>query len=363
MTIVHIVSTLKKINYGIWNVVLSNFEYFEKKEVKSFLITPDIQQESLDIIDKSLHPFLVEIDSKDIKNYVISNFDKRNTILVTHGCWTFISKLGSELKNVGYKWVSYPHGMLEPWAMQYKKIKKFLYFNLIEKGRLKYADAVVAVGKPEFDNLNKTRVNNALVHITNGTSIDKYYSKSFGDTINVLFMARLHEKKGVIPLIKAWSKSKLNNQSRFILNIAGPDEGELSQCRFLLDRNKVTNVKILGPVYNDPKFRLLQDAHFFVLPSFSEGFPTSIIEAMSYGVVPLITEGCNFPEAFNAQIAIKITTDIDELSQVLNRIFSMKQSQIEKLSKDVYDFVVNNYSLHIVVDKQFELYSKILNEN
>ncbi len=108
------------------------------------------------------------------------------------------------------------------------------------------------------------------------------------------------KKKGIVPLVKAWLQSALLNNTACRLIIAGPDEGELPLIQSLI--TDATNIEYIGMVSGDAKDKLLASASYYLLPSFSEGFPTSLLEAMEKGAIPVITRGCNFNEVFEQNI-------------------------------------------------------------
>ena len=89
------------------------------------------------------------------------------------------------------------------------------------------------------------------------------------------------------------------------LIIVGPDEGELAKILPLISGN----IEYKGPLFDSEKSEVLQKAHYYFLPSFSEGFPSSVVEAMSFGAIPVITQGCNFPEVFEQHLGYEISTD------------------------------------------------------
>ncbi|HLF34050.1 MAG TPA: glycosyltransferase, partial [Cyclobacteriaceae bacterium] len=328
-------------------------------------------------------------------------------VVVSHGCWGWATKMGFEMQKAGFKWVGVPHGMLEPWSMRQKWLKKQLYFLLVEYPMLKKADAIVAVGRPEFENLRKLfknvhhipngiepfkgsliqRFNAPLqagpslkmstghflnapsgstvqefkspqVKPTEGQRIDESMSQRERDAyqqqsdkqinkstnkLTFLFLGRLHHKKGVVPLIKAWLSSSLNNDSRFQLIVAGPDDGELVKIKRLIGENRpksedpfqrrdfvphqddrtsdlgppTSNILLKGPVYGSEKEKLLLSATYFLLPSQSEGFPTSILEAMTLGCIPVFSEGCNFPEALEAGLGVCVGVRVAEIIKTL----------------------------------------------
>ncbi|MDX1628073.1 MAG: glycosyltransferase [Fulvivirga sp.] len=358
MHFVHIISSLDKINYGVWNPVLSTFNTYIKTGHDCVLLTPRLSTESLAVIDKRLHSYIYKNKPEKMVNYVSNQFAIDSTIIITHGNWTAVTRVGAKLKSLGFKWVVYPHGMLEPWAFRHKYVKKVIYYNLFEKRYLNKTDLIVAVGKPEFDNL-KGKFATKMVHIPNGTRIpDIHQKKVYDDKIVFLFMARLHHKKGILPLVKGWLKSNLARKTRFQLLVAGPDEGEEAKIRRLL--NQKDNIQILGPVYNEKKKVVLNQAHYYILPSYSEGFPTSIVEAMAHGCIPIISKGCNFPEAFEKDLAFMVSPDANIICDRLNTIVQTSSELFYEKSEAGYNFVKENYSIESIVEQQLTHYKSIM---
>jgi glycosyltransferase involved in cell wall biosynthesis len=253
----------------------------------------------------------------------------------------------------------HPQGMLEPWSRNQKPLRKWVYYHLIEKPMTQKASLIRAVGKPEFDNLSKSF--NHVVLIPNGIDIPlRIPSKETIEPIQFLFMARLHHKKGIVPLVEGWIHSALKNHQGFRLVIAGPDQGELSKIMNLIQSSHTSNIVCKVAVYGEEKETLLQQSHFYVLPSFSEGFPTGVIEAMSRGLIPLISRGCNFPEAFNTQLAISAEPDSQKLIKSLEFAAEIDKNKYSLMSLNVYEFVKNHYSLEHIADMQSTLYKTLI---
>lgn len=351
MKILHLIDNVEKVNFGIWNAALINSSLLLEKGVKSYALYPDSEQE-FTYPDVSCLSFS---KLEDISEILLNNdLDAATTIVISHGCWRWPSKLGFTLKNQGYKWIAVPHGMLEPWSMSQKALKKKIYWALFEKRYLKSADKIRAVGKPEYDNLvNIFAQKTFLVH--NGVDFPKDLKPKSTEKLVFLFMARLHKKKGILPLVQAWKKSRLNDNVKFELRIAGPDDGELSAINRELEQ--VTNIHYLGAVYGDKKNDLLAESHVYILPSLSEGFPSSVVEAMGFGLLPLISEGCNFPEAFEQKVAINV--EIDTIETKLNKIADLNSDEIAKKGFDAHVYVSETLTNQVITDKLFDFYSSI----
>jgi glycosyltransferase involved in cell wall biosynthesis len=358
MRIINIIDSIDKVNYGIWNAAISTASYLNNEyQVTSELWFPQVDSPLPHIDDVALVP-LESTSTKYINQLIkIHDLDKDSCIIVTHGCWQYATRWGSYFKNKGYPWHYVPHGMLEPWSREQKKTKKAIYFNLVEYRLSKKADVIRAVGKPEYENLklkyrNLHLIPNGIEETINNDSHQKWNAPS---CINYLFMARLHHKKGIVPLIKAWLNSPQAKTTHAHLYIAGPDDGELATIKQLLTK---VNITYLGAVYGADKQVLLEDSHIYLLPSHSEGFPTSVLEAMYNHLVAVISDGCNFPEAIDGQYALQTDIEITGIEKSLNTIHQMSHNDLQLLSQKGANFIQCHYTLKHIAQKQFSLFQK-----
>ena len=119
------------------------------------------------------------------------------------------------------------HGMLEPWAIQHRRLKKKLAWHLYQKKDLQDALLLHSTAPTETVSLAQAGLTNEIVTIPNGTDIpddsdlqDK--PTRSGEKRKVLFLSRIHPKKGLPMLLEAWAALQPEN---WVLEIAGPDEG------------------------------------------------------------------------------------------------------------------------------------------
>jgi len=355
MTAINIIDKLDQINFGIWNAAIS---------------TASILHEKYGVISELWHPktkFKLNSSSyksvifKEVKKGQLSDLLKQynhiDTIIISHGCWRYSTHWGKKARLQGFNWIYVPHGMLEPWSLKKKAFKKKIYFHFIEKKLARKASLVRAVGAPEFQTLSSYF--NKLTLIPNGIASPSYSSKDKKRRV-YLFMGRLHEKKQVTPLVEAWSKSRLKNKEKSQLIIAGPDHGEQKKIHQIIKKEQIQNIELVGAIYGEDKFKLLRNSHFFVLPSLSEGFPTSVVEGAGYGLIPIVSEGCNFPELFAAKLGINSGFSINEITEALNESDLIGNKGFTEQSKACHSFIYQNYGLNKIAHQQKELYDKLL---
>jgi len=353
--VINIVDQLSSVNYGIWHAAIASSEaLFKNHGVKSILVAPDSDFK----FDGDKFPFIqverVSNLGKEGAKIFLKQFDPSQTVVASHGAWQFPTRWGKWAKDLGFTWIYTPHGMLEPWSMSQKKIKKWLYFNLIESRLVQNADFIRAVGKPEAENLKRSFKNVKL--IPNGVyPSDISPIEKPKKPIQILYLARLHSKKGVVPLLHGWKASALDKNSNYLLTIAGTDDGEEQKVKSFLIENKGINARFIGPQFGEEKTDLLSKSHFYILPSLSEGFPTSVVESMAAGMVPIITKGCNFPEALENGLAIETSQTIEDICQTLNTLLSISEVERIEMAIKAQDFIQQNYVWDKIALLQFEL--------
>lgn len=260
------------------------------------------------------------------------------SVLHTQGLWMFPSVATSKwYKRTGRPYVVTPRGMLDSWALNNSGIKKRLALLAFENGHLQEASCIHALCESEYQSIRACGLRNPVCIIPNG--ID---GPGFDVSINeadafwpcsekvLVFLGRIHPKKGLVNLINAWlllkRESSVLNEWRLL--IAGWDqESHQSELESLLPRATDVGIDFIGPKFGKEKDLLLRRADAFVLPSFSEGLPMSVLEAWSYSIPALITPQCNLPEGFQFGAALRIETNQDSIVDVLGNFVKMSEQK------------------------------------
>jgi glycosyltransferase involved in cell wall biosynthesis len=365
MRIINIVDRLDRVNFGIWNASIATAGVLKDKfEVSSEIWFPEATREAeVHELNSAVPRGLERLDKAELVKMVdLAELDPATDIIVSHGCWQYPTRWGKQLKRMGFIWMAVPHGMLEQWSVSQKRVRKWLYFHVMEKPSLKRADKIRAVGRPELESLKRTFKKN-LVWMPNGVPSIAADSGELNKPLHrtILFMARLHHKKGVLPMLEGWKESQLCNREGYTLKIAGPDDGELEKLeRFLAMNDNVGNIEYLGPVYGEKKEALLRESHFYLLPSHSEGFPTSVLEAMLNGLVPVISKGCNFPDVFEEGLGIEIKPESASVRSAMDEVLSMDLASFSERSAKARDYIELNYTYETLAIKQADFYKRLL---
>jgi len=188
-----------------------------------------------------------------------------------------------------------PHGMLDPWALSHKRLKKFIAYHVFQKRILNRADLLIANSYLEMENIRKLGFKNPIALIPNGIdlpdvqAVNSLAKEPPSENKKLVFIGRLHPVKGLVELIKAFATLSPSNPN-WQLVIAGSGSPSFTkQLQQLVKRLKMSDAVIFtGFVTGDGKWKLLSSANLFVAPSYSESFGVSILEALAMGV-PVVT--------------------------------------------------------------------------
>lgn len=232
--------------------------------------------------------------------------------VVVHGLWQHHGwSVWRALHGGPVPYFVYPHGMLDPWFRRrypLKHAKKLLYWWAAEYRVLRDASAVLFTADEEKRLAARTfrpyRVTPAVVgygvaavDAGAGAGAEGFFQRWPGTRGKrlVLFLGRLHPKKGGDLLIEAFAQVAARDPALHLV-MAGPDDrsGVRAGWEALALRLRVAQrVTFTGMLTGDAKWSALRAAEVFALPSHQENFGIAVVEALASGVPVLISDKVN----------------------------------------------------------------------
>ncbi len=257
-----------------------------------------------------------------------------------------------------------PRGMLDPWAVQNAAWKKRMVEHLFARESLERATCIHALCRSEAESIRSYGLQNPIAVIPNGVVLPELPEKEPGTEgrKRLLFLGRIHPKKGLKELLQAWSMVQ-GSQSSFSqdwqLIIAGWDDGghEPELRKLVGELGIERTVEFPGPAYGADKDALLRSADAFILPSYSEGLPMSVLEAWSYAQPVLITEFCNLAEGFEHNAALHIAPDADSIVEGLNKLFLLDGAGLRALGKNGRQLVEQRFTWRRIAKDMMDVYT------
>ncbi len=218
-----------------------------------------------------------------------------------------------------------PTGCSIRWALNNSRWKKALASFVYERRHLKNAVCLHAFNRAEMISMRRYGLTNPVAVVPNGVHVPILQPRTKSDERTILFLGRIHKKKGVEPLLSGWMRAEREVTNKWRLVIAGWDDSAYASSvkRLVREYSCRSNIEFVGPKYGDEKRQLLSSADAFILPSFSEGLPIAVLEAWSYGLPVIMTDHCNIPEGFALDAAIRVSPDSDSVYLGLKALISL----------------------------------------
>ncbi len=212
-----------------------------------------------------------------------------------HGIWLRSNHLSARLsRQKRIPRIVSPRGMLEPWCMKHHRFRKKAAWQLYQQRDLQSCAGLHATSDAEVSHLRSLGLTQPVVLLPNGVSSpppenqpEKSLSNNQPGKREVIFLSRIHPKKGIINLVNAWKQIACDE---WLLRIVGSDEANhRKEVENAINENGLQNCVVINDaVYSNKKWDLLRKADVMILPSFSENFGIVVAESLSVGT-PVIT--------------------------------------------------------------------------
>lgn len=184
--------------------------------------------------------------------------------------------------------------------------------------------------------------------------------RDFSKKMNhILFAGTLNERKGYNRLLEAFSQICERHQD-WKLIFAG--NGAIDKAKELQKKFKIPSdqVEYLGWISNGEKEKTFQEASIYCLPSWGEGFPMGVLDAMAYGIAVVTTPvgGINDVMSNGINGLIYDTYDINELANCLEKLINSKEYR-EQLVKEADKLVYNEFNINNINKQLDQIYSTL----
>ena len=261
--------------------------------------------------------------------------DARDGVVHFHGLWQPAhARAARECRARGIPYVVSPHGMLEPWAWRHKRWKKWPYFHLVEKRHLARAGALLATAEQEAGRLRgflpQQRIETLPLGLT-GTAKPAYAAAraqlGWADDERVLlFLSRIHVKKGLDLLLRALAAMEISAPARLVV-VGEGEPGYVAELRRFAEENSRSLPRIdwPGAVWGEERWKYFQGADLFCLPTHSENFGLAVLEAYQVGTPVLTTVETPWAQELADGRGFICTPRAEEVQRELARFFATER--------------------------------------
>ncbi|MBA3315521.1 MAG: glycosyltransferase [Planctomycetota bacterium] len=323
----------------------------------------------------TLHPLAIVPEEKWGRS--VSQAIEGIDFLHMHGIWDpMLAGIASAAQRQGVPYAVAPQGMLDPWSLRQRALKKRLALLIRYRTMVERAAFVHALHEEEARFARKTAPRCRTEILRNGISLEEfplaasdpkadqedYFEHRFGwpGTRTLLFLGRLHHKKGLDLLAEAFARLLLRRSDARLV-VAGPDEGDRSAFERRIRALRLSDkVAVPGPIYGPEKYAALRSAACFTLPSRQEGFSVAVLEALACQTPVVITHACHFPEVEQCGAGYVVGNDPVEHANAFDRILA-DDDERSRRGRAGRTLVSSKYTWDHIARSAVALYHQYLN--
>jgi glycosyltransferase involved in cell wall biosynthesis len=249
--------------------------------------------------------------------------------------------------------------MLSPWAWQYKSSVKRPFWYLLQRRVLERVACFHATAVPEVEDIRRLGFAQPVAVIPNGVEIPQLPTALVRKN-RVVFLSRVHEKKGLHFLLPAW-RSIQEDFRDWELCIAGRLENVYGQrmVRYA-DESGVERVRFLGEVLGEHKRDLLASSRLFVLPSLSENFGIAVAEALAHGTPVITTTETPWQNLADKGVGWSIPANRSALEGSLRQAMTLSTVELEVMGETGRAWMAKDYSWQQVGAQMAAVYRWVL---
>jgi len=310
-------------------------------------------------------------------------------IVHLHGIWNFaLHRCAIVCRRWRIPYVIAPRGMLEPWSLKQKWLKKRLARWLYQDRDLKGAAALHATAESEAEQFKKLGFKNPVIVSPNGVNVPSFdignkqsalelqlKTRTNADARRILFVSRMHPKKGVLELVEAWGA--LNNSTcstcptwlnnwkvELVYTVSGEFEKEYeAKVKARVNEQGLQDqFSFTGALNDEEKWKAYARADLFVLPTYSENFGIVVAEALWAGVPVITTKGTPWQELEDRKCGWWIDAGVNPLVAALKDAISLSDLERHEMGARGRSLIDEKYTWAAVVKPMIVGYEEIVEE-
>ena len=281
------------------------------------------------------------------------------TVLHDHGLWRPTNRaMAAAARATGLPLVVSMRGMLEPWALGHKALRKRIALALYARRDLDGARLLHAASDREATSLRALGLRAPIAVIPNGVALPAGVAAPDPSRPQrqLVFIGRIAPIKGLLTLLLAWARAR---PAGWRLVIAGPDEGghRAGVERAIAASGVGDSVALTGAVTEAGKWALLAESDALVLPSVSESFGMAIVEALAAARPAIASSAAPWRGLVDARCGWHVDPTADQLALAIAALTSLSDGDRAEMGARGRSLVASEFGWPSVAARMHAAYS------
>ena len=287
-------------------------------------------------------------------------------VLHSHGMWQMNAVYpGRAVKGRKAKLVVSPRGAFSTWAMNYGSRSKKIFWPLLQRPALMQASCFHATAESEYQDIRRLGFKQPVAIISNGIDVPEYAKKTPRDFRILLFLGRVHPKKGIDILLSAWA-AVMDRFPGWRLLVVGTDSGYGTQGGYLQHLKALTlelklkRIEFAKPLYGEAKLAAYREADLFVLPTHSENFGITVAESLAAGTPAIVTKGAPWQGLQTSGSGWWIDIGVDALAASLAQGMAESADALAERGRNGREWMIREFSWCKLAQKMDRTYQWLI---
>jgi glycosyltransferase involved in cell wall biosynthesis len=285
-------------------------------------------------------------------------------VIHNHGLWLLPNvDAGRAALHAHKPFIVATRGMLAPAALAFSRIKKRVVWALLQGKVVRQAACMHATSEQEYHEIRDFGLDNPVAIVPNGIDLPELGKRSSSGPAAgriVLSLGRIHPKKGLDSLVRAWAKVEPAHPD-WRLRIIGPDElGHAGELAAVAAELKARRISVEKSVAGDAKIEAYQQAELFVLPTLNDNFATTVAEALASGTPVIATKGAPWPALRSEGCGWWIDHGVEPLAAALGNAMMMTREALQAMGAKGQVWMARDFSWDRVANDMLDVYRWLL---
>jgi len=286
-------------------------------------------------------------------------------VVHNHGIWLMPNlAAGRAAMRSGKPFVVSTRGMLAPAALAFSSSKKQMFWRLLQGAQIHSAACLHATSDQEYEELRAFGLTNPIAMIPNGMDVPDLAKPIEAPPKRlVLWLGRIHPKKGLDSLIHAWARIAPKHPD-WQLRVVGPaEDAHDKELIALAGALGLSRISIEGPIYGEAKTDILRAADLFVLPSLNENFGLTVAEALAAGTPVISSKGAPWARLAEEECGWWIDHGVEPLVAAMDRAMVMPSRALKEMGAKGRAWMARDFSWDSVASDMIAVYRWLAQES
>lgn len=287
----------------------------------------------------------------------------RPALLHLHGAWDlFLLAFASMANHLDIPYILAPRGMLEPWSLSVHSWRKSLALKTYQGKIIERAAAIHATSSVEAANLRRLPCVRAPIFVVPNPVEEPrrapiQRSVASPERKILLFLSRVHPKKGLDILLEAWNIVRPSDWSLWI--VGGGEREYVDRLKRYCAREKVPDVEFHAHVDTERRESMFERASALVLPTYSENFGNVVAEALIRGLPVITTTGTPWSAIGDQKLGWYIEPTAEQLRRALIELLGTPAQELQDMGERGLQYARETLSVAAVRHSLFDMYDRV----